>query len=142
MRFSCQIGHVGYHHEVIEQWVLGLGQHHWHLHLEGSVIGSNGLTRIDILVLRAVSIVATLPVAVVGNPPIGHAAFHLIFYVGSLYRHSCIGMGRSLNGECVAVFVVLLHLGEFHLEGGPFVFLHTERLRLGAHLNGETACEC
>ena len=59
----------------------------------------------------------------------------------SLHRHSRIASGRSLDVERVAVLVVLIHFGEFHLEGGPLVFLHPEVLYHVAGLNAEQPCQ-
>ena len=133
------VGHVGGEHEVVEHGVAGLGQHHGHVGREHSLVVGHGLALGHGLVVRSGAEDAPAPVARVGHPPVGLAAHHLVLHLGTLYGHAGIAAGRATGHHGVAVFIVLGHAWNVHLEGWPLIFLHAERVRRVVGTQGEHA---
>ena len=107
-----EIKEAGDAHEVV---LLRFCNLQWDFHLKGSVLAGHGGICLYQLIGRT------------GTPP-PHlvSAGHLISYLGSLHRHSGIGLGCSLHHNGITPGISLVHLREGNLEGRTLVFLYSE----------------
>ena len=99
----------------------------------------NRLTSEHLVAITRMTNDGSVPVAAVRPPPVGPAAHHLIQHLCSLHRHPRKTLGCRLNRQRVACFIGLFHLGEVHMERGPFVFLHPEIVGLAIGIDREPA---
>ena len=138
---TAHVGHVGGHHKVVEQWMVALGQRHWHVYFECAVVGCRGLAAADLLVIAAVADDTQIPVATVTPPPERLAAHHLVSDTGSLHGHAGIRTGGGTGLHRVAGLIVGLHFVEGHLKCRALVFLHPEAHRLAVGHQRELTCQ-
>ena len=122
MRLSGHIGHVGLDMEIEETGIPEFRVVHLqrYLHLEGSVVGRNGL-----VVGNLLHIIVAAP------PPNGLAPCNGIFHLCILHRNTGIAQCLTLDGHHVASLIHFVHLVESHLIRGTLVFLHANA-RIGA----------
>ena len=141
MSLTSTVCHIGCDHKVVEHGIAGLWQFEWHTHIEGAIIVSHYLIAQNLIALATIVQGSSIPIATITPPPKSSTTRYLIFYLGTLHRHTGIRQGLTLHSEGVASLISLLHFREVYMERGTLVFLYAERVALVVCTEGESSRE-